>query len=84
VRNLPANSTSGSVVQKLISPKDLSVKILHCSVVHIVNEKSCVVVTLPSVEEAEALCIHWNNFMFKDRTVLKAHIHPFSSWKRIE
>ena len=59
-------------------------KVLHCSLVQTVNEKACVVVTLPSIEEAEALCLHWNNFMFKDRTVLKAHIHPFSRWKRVE
>lgn len=40
------------------------------------------VTTLPNIEEAEVLCLKWNNHKFTDESILKAHIHPFSSWRR--
>ena len=85
IRNLPSASSSNTVVTQLTNPPELKgkIKILHCSLVHIICEKACVVVTLQNIEEAEALCLHWNNFMFNDKSMLKAHIHPYSSWKRI-
>jgi hypothetical protein len=82
LRNLPIGSSSGSIVHQIQTATHLKGTILHCSLVLVIYDKSCVVITVKNIEEAESLCLHWNNFGFKDKTVLRAHIHPYSSWRR--
>jgi hypothetical protein len=80
LRNLPLKAVPAQIIDKL--EKNLDLKILSCSKVVQVNEKCCAVVRLTDIEDAERLCLTWNNFKFTDVNRLKVNIHPYSYRKR--
>lgn len=80
LRNVPANARPDVIIQKL--KERVSLQILECSKVCLVNDKNCAIIRLFDIEDAERLCIEWNNYKFNEHNKLKAHIHPYSYLKR--
>jgi len=40
------------------------------------------VVRVADIEDAERLCVAWNNFKFSEVNYLRVHLHPYSCRKR--
>ena len=42
----------------------------------------CTILTVPDIEDAERICLTWNQHVLNERQRLKAHVHPYSFRKR--
>ena len=47
-----------------------------------IRDQICTVLTVPDIEDAERICLTWNEHVLNEKQTLKASIHPYSFRKR--
>ena len=64
------------------NPGEVPYKVLNIEKPIRIRDQICTVLTVPDIEDAERICLTWNEHVLNENQTLKANIHPYSFRKR--